>query len=452
MAGEIVEPASGRSDPRRKILLELFRAALESVDGRLCVKQALTSARERGAPATTAHGAAGTATSADAGAGTSIDTGASAAGGAEGVVAGVADEVPRAPVWAAAIGKAASAMMLGAQDALGASLARGLVITKDDHVAPQLYTSPNIEVIESAHPMPDDRSLAAGERLLRWVDELPPDVEPLFLISGGASSLVESLVPGATFAQLTALNARGLASGMSIVELNAQRAQLSQIKGGRLAARLAGRPARAFFISDVPGHDPAVIGSGLMGPGGEGDRVERTIVASIDHAMERVRVEARKRGLSVSDDARVFDGAAERLAVRFAHELHMSQYQVCVWGGESTVQLPENPGRGGRNQHLALAAARIIAGHDNLLLLVAGTDGTDGVTSDAGALVDGETCSRVALSEMDVQDSLQRADSGTALAAAGDLVHTGPTGTNVGDIVIGLKLGREAAEAFAVRP
>jgi glycerate 2-kinase len=138
--------------------------------------------------------------------------------------------------------------------------------------------------------------------------------------------------------------------------------------------------------------------------------------------------------------------------VRFAHELHMSQHQVRVWGGESTVQLPENPGRGGRNQHLALAAARIIAGHDNLLLLVAGTDGTDGVTSDAGALVDGETCSRVALSEIDVQATLQRADSGTALAAAGDLIHTGPTGTNVGDIVIGLKLGREAAEGFTARP
>jgi glycerate 2-kinase len=399
---EIVEPASGRNDPRRKILLDLFRAALESVDGRLCVRDALTAASR--------------------------------------------------PVWVAAVGKAASSMLLGAHDALGASLERGLVITKDDHVAPQLYGMPNVEILESAHPMPDERSLAAGERLLRWVDELPPEVDPLFLVSGGASSLVESLVPGASFAQLTALNARGLASGMTIVELNAQRAQLSQIKGGRLAARLAGRAAKALFISDVPGHDPAVIGSGLMGPAGADDRVERVVVASIDRAMERVRVEAQKRGLAATQDSRAFDGAAERLAVRFAHELHMSLHQVCVWGGESTVQLPEQPGRGGRNQHLALAAARVIAGHENLLLLVAGTDGTDGVTSDAGALVDGETCSRVALSELDVQSALQRADSGTALEAAGDLIHTGPTGTNVGDIVIGLKLSREGAELLAARP
>lgn len=403
MQNALIEPASGRSDPRRRILLELFRAALASVDGRACVRDALASAS---AP----QGAA------------------------------------RAPVWVAAVGKAASAMVLGAHDALGASLERTLLITKDGHVDAQAYGVPNIEVLESAHPMPDERSLAAGERLLEWVDAIPPHVEPLFLVSGGASSLVEALVPGATFARLTALNARGLASGLAIGELNAQRAQLSRIKGGRLAARLAGRPARALFISDVPGHDPAVIGSGLLGPSGvEGDRIERQIVASIDIARDRVQAAAAALGLEAWKDSATFDGPAERLAVRFSHELHMKPSQVCVWGGESVVTLPENPGRGGRNQHLALAAARIIAGHDNLLLLVAGTDGTDGVTSDAGALVDGETCSRIALAELDVHRCLATADSNAALAAAGDLIHTGPTGTNVGDIVIGLKLARTAA-------
>ena len=414
MPNRLVEPASGRADPRRKILLDLFRAALESVDGRLCVRDALR-----------AHAVAE-------------------------VAAGGSAATLNRPVWAAAVGKAASAMLLGAHDALGATLTRSLLITKDDHVEPRCYGLPNVEILESSHPMPDARSLAAGERLLQWVDEIPADTDVLFLISGGASSLVEALVPGATFEQLTALNARGLASGMTIVELNAQRSKLSQIKGGRLAARVSAKlagsgTARALFISDVPGHDPAVIGSGLMGPGGESDRIERTVVASIDHAMERVITEGYKCGLAPWRDSRIFDGAADRLAVRFSHELHMSANQLCVWGGESTVQLPEDPGRGGRNQHLALAAARIIAGHENLLLLVAGTDGTDGVTTDAGALVDGETCSRIALSEIDVQQSLKRADSGTALAAAGDLIHTGPTGTNVGDIVIGLKLTRDAA-------
>jgi hydroxypyruvate reductase len=123
-----------------------------------------------------------------------------------------------------------------------------------------------------------------------------------------------------------------------------------------------------------------------------------------------------------------------------------------VWGGESTVQLPPRPGKGGRNQHLALAAARLIAGQTDLMLLAAGTDGTDGVTEDAGALVDAESCGRVALDGIDVDACLARADSGTALAASGDLLHLGPTGTNVGDLVIGLKLTAEAAAGLSRAP
>ncbi len=106
------------------------------------------------------------------------------------------------PVWVAAIGKAASAMALGAHDVLGVSIERTLIITKDDHVAPQLHALRNVEIHESAHPVPDQRSLAAGASLLKWVQELPRSVEPLFLISGGASSLVEVLEEGVTFEQL----------------------------------------------------------------------------------------------------------------------------------------------------------------------------------------------------------------------------------------------------------
>ncbi|MGB6451452.1 MAG: MOFRL family protein, partial [Steroidobacteraceae bacterium] len=119
-----------------------------------------------------------------------------------------------------------------------------------------------------------------------------------------------------------------------------------------------------------------------------------------------------------------------------------------AWGGESVLELPAHPGRGGRNQHLALEAARLIAGYEDLVLLAAGTDGTDGPTVDAGAIVDGDTCARAASAGLDVDDCLRRADSGAALAAAGDLVHTGPTGTNVGDLVMGLKLSAAAARAW----
>lgn len=384
------------TDPRRRLLLELFQSGLDRVSGRRSVARALS-------------GSAG-------------------------------------PVWIAAIGKAASAMTLGAQDVLGVSIERTLVITKDDHVAPQLHALPNVEIHESAHPVPDKRSLKAGQSLLRWLAELPRSVEPLFLISGGASSLVEVLEDGVTFEQLGKLNAEGLASGIAIGELNARRSKLSRIKGGGVARLLGDRPARALFISDVPSDDPSVIGSGVLGPAiGRPDRIDRAVIASLDHAVDAVCMAAEKMNLDVRRPGSRFDDDAARLAVRFTHELHLNSAQVCVWGGESTVQLPQNPGRGGRNQHLALAAARLLAGQSNMMLLAAGTDGTDGVTEDAGALVDSETCARISLAEMDADDCMRRADSGTALAASGDLVHTGPTGTNVGDLVIGLKLSDAAA-------
>jgi glycerate 2-kinase len=393
------------SDPRRELLLDLLQAALACVDGRRCVSEALRGAA--GAPPRPRAGAA--------------------------------------PVWLAAVGKAAPAMALGAHDALGADLARALVITREGHAPAQLSALPNVEVIASAHPVPDERSLAAGRRLLEWVDGLPPEAWPLFLVSGGASSLVEVLKEGTSLGDLERFTQRELAAGTAIGELNARRIALSHIKGGKLTARLRGRAATALFVSDVPGNDPAVIGSGLLGPAADGpDAIERAIVASVDEAVGAAAAAARGAGLSVHAPTQRFAGEAARLAARFAHELLLTASEVCVWGGESTVQLPPRPGRGGRNQHLALAAARLIAGQSDLMLLAAGTDGTDGVTEDAGALVDADSCARIALAGLDVDGCLAGADSGSALAAAGDLLHTGPTGTNVGDLVIGLRLSPEA--------
>lgn len=384
------------ADGRHQLLLELLQAGLERVNGRRCVREALLTSL----PAARA-----------------------------------------APVWAAAIGKAACSMALGAADALGPSLERMLVITKGGHLTAELLSLPAVEAYESAHPVPDERSLAAGQRLLEWVARLPPAVSPLFLVSGGASSLVEVPEPGVSLAELEQLSARALAEGIPIGELNARRARLSRIKGGRLGALLAGRAARALFISDVPDDDPAVIGSGLLGPPPAGvDLIERRVIASVESAMQGVAAAALQRNLTVEQVPQRFADEATRLAARFTHELLIGDTQVRVWGGESTVKLPARPGRGGRNQHLALAAARLLPDYPQLLLLTAGTDGTDGPTEEAGGLVDAETCARLTLAGLDPDDCLARADSGTALAAAGALVRTGPTGTNVADLAIGLKL------------
>ncbi len=398
------------SDPRRQLLLELLQAGLAAVDGRRCTAASLAPLIGGHPPATRYH--------------------------------------------VAAVGKAAGAMALGAHDALGGRLLRTLVVAKDGHLEPGLAGLPGVEVLESSHPVPDERSLRAGERLFEFVTALPADVLPVFLISGGASSLVDVLAPGYTLEDLRQLNAAGLASGEEIGELNARRRRISKLKGGGVTALLHGRPALALFVSDVPGDDPAFIGSGILGPvaaagAAQPDAVTRRVIARIEDAMRAVGERAADLRTWISDTR--FAGDADRLAVRLTHELWLSDAQVCVWGGESVVRLPPQPGRGGRNQHLALAAARLIAGVEDLLFLAAGTDGTDGPTEEAGALVDGETCGRVTVAGLDVEQCLAAANSQQALAAAGDLVHTGPTGTNVGDLAVGLKLSTGQAQAWYAR-
>src|SRR6185437_2695257 len=405
--------------PQRALLLELLRAALAAVDGRRCTREALGAREALGgsSPRAVRH------------ASPSVDDG--------------------RPVWAAAVGKAAAAMALGAADALGARLERLLLVTKEGHAGEEARRIERFEIHESSHPLPDARSLTSGARLLAFVDEIPRSARPVFLVSGGASSLVEVLAPGVTLEELQRLNLEGIARALPIEALNARRREISLVKGGRLAARVRGRGALALFLSDVPEDDPAVIGSGLLGPDGSRDApddVERIVVASIDEA--RRAVSERAAGLVVEAPPERFSGRVERLAVRMAHETALGTAALHVWGGESVIELPEHPGRGGRNQHLALAAARLIAGRGDVFLLAAGTDGTDGPTPDAGALVDGETCARIACAGVDVDEALRRADAGTALEAAGDLVHTGPTGTNVGDLVLGLKLSGEGAREW----
>jgi hydroxypyruvate reductase len=299
---------------------------------------------------------------------------------------------------------------------------------------------------------------------MEFIESTPPEHNLLFLISGGASSLVEVPVTGVSGQRLTALNTWLLGAGLDIAAMNRVRSALSRIKGGRLGQHLAGRRLRALLISDVPGDDPAVIGSGLLAAGtvlapwpvlpahlewvgrcaqqpllpAEVPRFPLRVVANLDRACAAAETTARDKGLPVFRHREFLDGEAAATGEALAHTLMDAEPGVYVWGGETRVMLPPNPGRGGRNQHLALAAARVLAGHDGVRLLAAGTDGSDGNSLDAGALVDGGTVSRGEASGLDASACLEKADSGRFLAAAGDLIHTGPTGTNVMDLVIGV--------------
>jgi glycerate 2-kinase len=409
-------------DAHRRALLKIYRAALDAVDGRRRVREVL-------------------------------------------------GERPRpAAVRLIAIGKAADAMAQGAFDAWEEAIEAGLLITKRGHVDAKLYQGRPLRVIESGHPVPDAASLEAGAALLEFLAQSPVDAQFLFLISGGASSLVEALAPGATLEDLQALNRHLLASGADIQTMNRLRKAISRLKGGRLAWHLKGRRALVLLISDVEGDDPATVGSGLLvgsqerpvqpeelppalrhlledvPPAPKPDdplfqNVELRIIARNADALAAAAERAQTLGYTVHRHSEFIHGDAIHAGERLARQIVAGPDGVHLWGGEPTVELPPEPGRGGRMQALALAAAPLFNGLRDVYLLAAGTDGTDGPGEDAGALVDAGTISRSEDGDVEPESALERADAGTALAAAGDLIQTGPTGTNVMDIMIGLNAG-----------
>ena len=379
--------AGAEVDQRRDLLLHLYRAALSAVDGRLRVRAALATDRDE------------------------------------------------RPLRVLAVGKAASAMALGALDALGARIQSGLVIAPRDGIDHELSALPQFRCVAGDHPIPAEHSLAAGTAALAFAAATPAGSRVLLLVSGGASSLLEVLAPGVTLEKLQRLNEWAQAEAVDILALNARRASLSLVKAGRLPGLFKACAVEGMMISDVPGDDPAAVGSGLLAGV---DKV--VLVGCIDDALEAALRAARERGLDAERAAKRLAGEAAAAARNVCHEFAVTDRGLGLWGGETVVKLPARPGRGGRCQHFALSAAQQIAGHPELMILAAGTDGRDGASDDAGAIVDGETIVRARAAGLDASACLEAADSGSLLEATGDLVYTGPTGTNVGDLVMALRL------------
>ena len=384
------------------------------------------------------------------------------------VAAFLADHEPVGPVSVIALGKAASSMAGGSIHALGPRLHRGLLVTKSGHTSLLLLQDVRFTCLEAGHPLPDQRSLAAGAKLLQFISDTPREEALLFLISGGTSSLIEVLDETADLEDLQRLNQWLLGSGLGISEMNRIRRTVSCIKGGQLLNHLGDHPATALLISDVPDDDPAVIGSGLlMPPTGEAElpdglpgwirrlatavdkdtatlsahrKVDHHIIARLQNALDAAARSAREQGLKAKTVNSALQGDALEAGRSIASFLQRQDPGVYLWGGETTVCLPPQPGRGGRNQSLALAAAIGMQDSRDCVLLAAGTDGTDGPGNVAGAVVDGGTVSRGG-GRQAALDALRHADAGSFLEASGDLLLTGPTGTNVMDMVIGLKTG-----------
>lgn len=374
-----------------------------------------------------------------------------------------------------ALGKAAHAMCRGAREALGDRIESALVVTKYGHGHPEIEGDARFECLEAAHPTPDEASLRAGRAVGDAVASTPRELHLLVLISGGTSALVEDLIDGVELSDLRQVTERLLANGVPIGEMNRVRRELSRIKGGKLARRLTGGEGdRAtevwqWLISDVPGDRPGDIGSGPLVPPDDAEpgetarrwlddtwlqrrvdaptaddpvwqRVHTAICASSTRAQAAVASTATDAGWPVVQASGSLDGDVEAVADRILARVTAADAArgLYIWGGEPTVTLPENPGRGGRNQHLALMLGRRLhaLGIGGWSLLVGGTDGSDGPTDDAGGWLDPDVMAQAAERGLDAEASLAAADAGTWLEAAGGLVTTGPTGTNVMDLAI----------------
>ncbi len=370
--------------------------------------------------------------------------------------------------WLLAIGKAAPRMAQGAFDVLGDKIARGLVISKEAHC--NLWPQPPkfIHCREAGHPYPDARSLQAGEALLQFLHDAPDEVALLVFISGGSSALVEVLPAGVHLDDLRRLNQWLLAGGLPIDVVNRIRKSVSCIKAGRLAWRTQPHRVLQFVISDVPGDHWADIGSGLLLPDDSTEQhndlelplwiqqmqhhapskphcddacfhqITTRMVANNAQARHAIAQRAHQFGYTLRCNSEL-TGDALLAGATIARQLQEGEEGAYLYGGETVVNLPAQPGHGGRCQSLALSAALALIDEQDVVLLAAGTDGTDGPTQLAGAIVDGQTCWRGADVGMDAREALQRADAGTFLQLSGDLIDTGPTGTNVMDLVIAIK-------------
>jgi len=280
------------------------------------------------------------------------------------------------PCYVIAIGKAASAMTRGAREVLGDQVVDALVITKPGYSGKLPWT-----VLETGHPIPDEKSLLAGEQLLEFIADIPESAEVIFLLSGGASALVEVLAPGLTLQDLQTVNSWLLGSGFDIKACNTVRKSMSQIKQGRLAKLLAPRHVTNLVISDVADDDLSVIGSGLLIADGENAdqqqlifssvpaeilnkfkntvsapgvghacfrNVDTKVIANIGLALSAASACAEKLGYRVKLSDQYLKNETHETGRKLARKvINAKRNELFIWGGETNIKLPDESGRGG---------------------------------------------------------------------------------------------------------
>jgi hydroxypyruvate reductase len=380
-------------------------------------------------------------------------------------------------------GKAGAPMVQAVETVLGDRLAGGLVVVKTGHGAP----TNQIALAEASHPRPDAAGVEAGRRILALAADAGADDLVIALLSGGGSALLEAPAESLTLADIQAMTDALLASGATIQEINCLRKHCSAIKGGQLARAVAPATLITLALSDVVGSPLDVIASGPTVPDGTtwadawaivrryglenglpaavlarlraglagaiqdtpkaGDpafaQTQTLVIADNRVAAKAACAKAESLGYQTLLLTTFLEGEAAqvaKLAVALARETQTYSAPVAppaclILGGETTVTLGLNPGQGGRNQELALAAALALDGLPGITIVSLATDGTDGPTDSAGGIADGATVQRGRALGLDAEDHLRRHDAYPYLLASGDLLLTGPTQTNVNDLV-----------------
>jgi glycerate 2-kinase len=368
------------------------------------------------------------------------------------------------------LGKASASMASAAAAALGPRIEQGIVAVPrgTDIPAPKRIT-----FVPAGHPQPDDGSLACGRAIEAMLAVTTADDIVLTLVSGGGSAMLELPISGVTLADLQSLNTSLIRSGAPIQDINVVRSAFSRIKSGGLA-RLAA-PARCvtLILSDVVGDRLSSVASGptvLRAPSPNAalrilqrynlwkgiparlrqalgtvreqppptPRPVNLLIGNNRIVIEAVRAAAAAMGFHVRVLSRQMRGEARQVGRRMASRMARAASPAClIMGGETTVRV-QGSGRGGRNQELALAAAIALEGMPRAVLMSLATDGVDGPTDAAGAVITGETAGAARQSGIDLKAALADNDAYPCLDSLGALIRTGPTGTNLNDIVVGL--------------
>lgn len=384
-------------------------------------------------------------------------------------------------VYVVGAGKASAPMAQAIESILGDRITAGVVSVKYGYTVP----TQRIEIDQAGHPIPDERAVQATEKMIDLLQQAGPDDLVICLISGGGSALMVAPWPGITLADERRLTNQLLRSGATINEINTVRKHLSRVKGGGLARIAAPATIISLILSDVLGNPLDVIASGPTVPdpttyldawevlerygltddlppaiarhlqdGLAGriqdtpkpgdpifDRTQNVVVASNTHAVKAAIERARQEGLNTLLLSTFVEGEAREVAKVFAaigRELCYSDHPVprpavILAGGETTVTV-RGPGRGGRNQEFALSAAIQLDGLHDVTIVAFATDGTDGPTDAAGAIVDGTTVIRAKAIGLNPRAALVDNDSYPFFQKLGDLIVTGPTNTNVNDL------------------